>query len=134
LAESLERLGVDARVGEIPSEYCPGAYTVSASGRVKLVGVAQRAIRGAALLTAFVIVGGGDRLRAALTDVYAALDFAWDPSTAGALDDVVPGVTLADVEDAILAARGHDRELTVGTLDEGTLGLAETLVERHRVG
>jgi lipoate-protein ligase A len=133
LADALERLGVDARVGEIPGEYCPGAYTVSASGRVKLVGVAQRAIRGAALLTAFVLVGGGDRLRAALTDVYAALDLAWEPSTAGALDDLAPGVTLADAEDAILATRARDRELTVAGIDEPTLALAETLVERHTV-
>jgi lipoate-protein ligase A len=131
LAGALERLGVDARVGEIPGEYCPGAYTVSASGRVKLVGVAQRAVRGAALVTAFVLVGGGERLRAGLVDVYRALELTWDPSTAGALDDVVPGLTLADVEDAILAARGRERDLTVAAVDEPTLALARALEERH---
>jgi octanoyl-[GcvH]:protein N-octanoyltransferase len=130
LASALDRLGVDARVGEIPGEYCPGAYTVSASGRVKLVGIAQRAVRGAALVTAFVLVGGGARLRSALVDVYGALDLDWDPTTAGALDDVFPGGSIADVEQAILATRGPDLE--AGTVDEATLALARELEKRHR--
>jgi octanoyl-[GcvH]:protein N-octanoyltransferase len=130
LAGALDDLGVDARVGEVPGEYCAGAYTVSASGRLKLVGVAQRAVRGAALLTAFVLVGGGDRVRAALVDVYDALELAWDPRTAGALDDVLPGASIAEVEEALLAAGG--RELTVATLDEPTLELARGLEARHR--
>jgi lipoate-protein ligase A len=132
LAGALDGLGVDARVGEIPGEYCAGAYTVSASGRLKLVGVAQRAVRGAALLTAFVLVSGGDRLRAALVDVYRALDLAWDPVTAGALEDVLPGASSAAVEQALLAARARDRELTAVAIDDRTLELARALETRHR--
>jgi lipoate-protein ligase A len=130
LAGSLDELGADARVGEIPGEYCAGAYTVSASGCVKLVGIAQRAVRGAALLTAFVLVGGGAALRSGLTDVYRALELEWDPATAGSLDDVLPGVRIAEVEAAILAARGPD--LVPGTLDARTLSRARELEERHR--
>jgi octanoyl-[GcvH]:protein N-octanoyltransferase len=132
LADALDGLGVDARVGEIPGEYCAGAYTVSASGRVKLVGVAQRAVRGAALLTAFVLIAGGDRLRAALVDVYRELELEWDPGTAGALDDVLPGASMVAVERALLTARAHDRELTVAAIDEPTLELAHELEARHR--
>jgi octanoyl-[GcvH]:protein N-octanoyltransferase len=132
LAGALDELGVDARVGEIPGEYCPGAYTVSASGRVKLVGIAQRAVRGAALVTAFVQVGGGARLRSALVDVYDALELAWDPATAGALDDVLPGASIADVEQAILAA--HGRDLAIDPVDEPTLALGRELAARHRWG
>jgi octanoyl-[GcvH]:protein N-octanoyltransferase len=132
LAGALDDLGVDARVGEIPGEYCAGAYTVSASGRLKLVGVAQRAVRGAALLTAFVIVAGGARLRAVLVDVYEALELAWDPQTAGALDDVLPGASIGAVEDALVTARARDRELAVAAIDEPTLELARRLEARHR--
>jgi len=131
LASALDDLGVDARVGEIPGEYCAGAYTVSASGRLKLVGVAQRAVRGAALLTAFVLVGGGDRLRDALVDVYRALRLHWDPQTAGALDDVLPGISVGAVEQALLTARARDAELTVATVDHATLALARELEPRH---
>ena len=132
LAGALAGLGVQTQVGEIPGEYCPGAYTVSAAGRLKLVGSAQRAVRGAALLSAFILVGDGDRLRAALFDVYRALEITWRPETAGALEDVAPGVTLPVVEAAVLAARGEDVELMPGTVDAETLALARTLEERHR--
>jgi octanoyl-[GcvH]:protein N-octanoyltransferase len=131
VAEALDGLGLDAHVGEIAGEYCAGAYTVSASGRLKLAGIAQRAVRGAALLTAFVLVGGGARLRSALLDVYRILELEWDPATAGALDDVLPRVTTQDVEEAIVAVRARDRELTATALDEPTLELAGSLEARH---
>jgi octanoyl-[GcvH]:protein N-octanoyltransferase len=132
LAETLAGLGVETHVGEIPGEYCPGAYTVSAAGRLKLVGSAQRAVRGGAMLSAFILVGGGDRLRGVLFDVYRALEIAWRPATAGALEDVAPGITMQAVETAVLAARGGDRELRADTVDTATLELARTLEERHR--
>jgi octanoyl-[GcvH]:protein N-octanoyltransferase len=132
LAGVLGGLGVEAHVGEVHGEYCPGAYTVSAAGRIKLVGSAQRVVRGGALLSAFILVGGGDRLRGVLFDVYRALELAWEPSTAGALDDVAPGVSVTDVEEAILAARGRDLAPQTGTLDGPTMRLARTLEARHR--
>ncbi|HKE78873.1 MAG TPA: hypothetical protein VKB54_06180 [Solirubrobacteraceae bacterium] len=132
LAGAIASLGVDARVGEIPGEYCAGAYTVSAAGRIKLVGTAQRVVRGGAMLSAFVLVRGGERLRAVLFEVYRALDLAWDPSTAGALDDAAPGVTVPVVEEAILAERRHDHELAPGAIDEATMARARELEPRHR--
>ena len=39
------RARVDARVGEVPGEYCPGSHSVNARGRVKVVGTAQRMVR-----------------------------------------------------------------------------------------
>ena len=90
LAGALRAVGVDARVGEVPGEYCPGAYSVNARGRVKLIGTAQRLVRGAALLGASIVVGDGPGVRAVLRDVYAALEFEWDEATAGAVDEEVP--------------------------------------------
>ncbi|MDA0170601.1 hypothetical protein OJ998_15985 [Solirubrobacter taibaiensis] len=124
LAGALRDLGVDARVGEVPGEYCPGAYSVNARGRVKLIGTAQRLVRGAALLGASVVVGGGASIRAVLRDVYAALEFEWDESTAGALDEEVPGLTLEAVEASIIAAYG---DLEPADLGEDTLALAHQL-------
>jgi lipoate-protein ligase A len=124
LAVALRGLGVDARVGEVPGEYCPGAYSVNARGRVKLIGTAQRLVRGAALLGASVVVGGGSSIRAVLRDVYAALEFDWDESTAGALDEEVPALGLERVEAAIIAAYG---DLEPADLDSDTLALAHRL-------
>jgi octanoyl-[GcvH]:protein N-octanoyltransferase len=102
IVAALRSLGLDPQVGELPGEYCAGAHSISLDG-IKVVGTAQRVIRGAALFAAVVLVGGGDAIRAALTDIYAALDLDWEPSTAGAIQDVVPGITPESVERALRA-------------------------------
>ena len=55
------------------------------------------------------MVGDGPGVRAVLRDVYAALELEWDDATAGAVDEEVPGVTLDDVERAVIAAYGDAR-------------------------
>ena len=130
LAGALAALGVDARVGEVPGEYCPGAYSVNARGRVKLIGTAQRLVRGGALLGASIVVGDGPGVRAVLRDVYAALELDWDDATAGAVDEEVPGVTLEDVERAVIAAYG---ELEPAGLGAETLALARRLEPERRL-
>jgi len=78
-------LGVDARVGEVPGEYCAGAHSINARGQVKLVGIAQRVTRGARLVTASIVLGHAERLRAVVDDVYAAMGLEWNPATFGTL-------------------------------------------------
>ncbi|RKQ86428.1 lipoate-protein ligase A [Solirubrobacter pauli] len=129
LAGALRTLGVDARVGEVPHEYCPGEYSVNARGKVKLIGTAQRLVRGAALLGASVVVHDGPGLRAVLRDVLGALAFEWDEATAGALDEEVEGLTLDAVEAAVIAA--YD-DLEPANLDEETLALAHRLEAERR--
>jgi lipoate-protein ligase A len=127
LVDALGDAGVPAAVGELAGEYCPGRWSVHAGG-VKVGGTAQRSVRGASLLAAVVVVQGGDRLRAALVDVYAALELDWDPRTAGAADDLTPGVTAAEVAGAVVGRleRTHG-PLERRALDEATLALARTL-------
>ena len=60
LMESLATLGITARTGELPGEYCAGDWSVNAAG-VKLAGTAQRSIRGASLVTAMLIIENGAR-------------------------------------------------------------------------
>jgi lipoate-protein ligase A len=129
LAGALRSLGVDARVGSVPREFCPGEFTVNARGAVKLVGTAQRVIRHASLLAASVAVDGADALRAVLTDVYEALELDWDPATVGAVASEVP-VDAADVERAILNAY---EGLVPARLDRATLDHARRLEPRHRL-
>jgi octanoyl-[GcvH]:protein N-octanoyltransferase len=111
LAGALASLGVDARVGAVPGEYCPGAYSVNARGRVKLVGTAQRVVRGASLLGATIVVRDGARVRAVLRDVYRALELEWDEATAGAVEDEAPGATVEEVERAVVAAYRRARSI-----------------------
>ena len=61
-AQALRRLGVDARVGEVPGEYCPGEFTVNARAATKLIGSAQRIVRGGWMFSTVVVVASADRL------------------------------------------------------------------------
>jgi lipoate-protein ligase A len=130
LVDTLAALGVEARVGALPGEYCAGDWSVNAAG-VKLAGTAQRSIRGASLVTAMLIVQRGDRLRAALVDVYAALGIAWRPSTAGAAQDLRPGVSAADAERALIATLAAHERLVAGELGAETMALAQDLRAAH---
>ncbi|POH73656.1 lipoate--protein ligase family protein [Arthrobacter glacialis] len=106
-AQALRSLGVDAAVGEIPGEYCPGEFSVYGSGpagRIKLVGTAQRVVSGAWLFSSVIVVENSAPIRSVLTGTYAALGLEWDPATAGAAQDLIPEITVDDVEDAVLAA------------------------------
>jgi octanoyl-[GcvH]:protein N-octanoyltransferase len=133
IAAALRSLGVDARVGEVPGEYCPGAWSVNARGRVKLVGIGQRLIAGAAHLGCVVVVAESARLRAALVPVYRALGLEWDPDTAAAIEDEVPGVGLAEVEDALLTEIDRRHRIEPAELDAATLELARELEPRHTI-
>ncbi len=131
IERGLRRLGVDARIGEIPGEYCPGAWSVNAGGRVKLAGIGQRIVSGAAHLGAVLVVTDSGLVRRTLEPVYAALELDWDPATTGAVEDEVPGVTLDDAERAVLAELGELFTLVEADLDEPTLALAVEGESRH---
>jgi len=132
-AQALRSLGVDARVGEVPGEYCPGEFSVNARGRVKLIGAAQRIVRGAWLLSSVVVVEGAPALQAVLEDVYEALGLEWDPQTTGSVADEAPGVGIEDVRKALLAGYGRRYELSPAALDEAELDRAREMLERHHV-
>ncbi len=134
IAEALSSLGVDARVGEVPGEYCPGAHSVNAGGRTKLMGVGQRIVRGSAHVGGVIVVGGSDRVRDPLIPVYDAMGFEWDPATVGAVEDEVPGVTTSEVLDALRAAFGKRVALEAGEFSETVLQAAELRAADHRVG
>jgi octanoyl-[GcvH]:protein N-octanoyltransferase len=133
LAGALRSIGVDARVGPVPREFCPGEFTVNARGRVKLVGTAQRVVRHGSLLAASVAVADADSLRSVVGDVYRELALDWDPATMGAVVDEVPSAGLATVEQAVLAAYAARHELEEWALDDETLAEAERLEPWHTV-
>jgi octanoyl-[GcvH]:protein N-octanoyltransferase len=132
-ARALRGLGVDARVGEVPGEYCPGEFSVNARGQTKLIGAAQRIIRGAWLLSSVVVVAPAAGLRAVLEDVYDELGLDWDPATTGSVADEVPGVSIAAVRDAVLEEYAHREPLTPAFLTTTERAAAEDLLDRYRV-
>ena len=131
-AGALRALGVDARVGEVRGEYCPGEFSVNARGRVKLIGAAERIVRGAWLHSSVVVVESATAIREVLIDTYSALGLDWDPDTTGAVADEAAGVGLEDVRRAFLDAYAASYELSRASLGELELARAGELLERHR--
>ncbi len=128
---ALRRLGVDARAGEVPGEYCPGGYSVNAGGRTKLAGLGQRLIAGGVHIGGVIVVDGADRIREALVPVYAALGLDWDPRTAGSVAEEAPGADMDEVFDALRAEYARRNELFDGGLDAETLAVARSLAPEH---
>jgi octanoyl-[GcvH]:protein N-octanoyltransferase len=134
ITAALRGLGVDARVGEVPGEYCPGAYSVNARGKAKVAGIGQRMIRGGAHLGGVVVAAGGDRIAEVLVPVYRALELDWDPATSGSVsDELGREVDPGEIEEALIAELGNRYELIDAELDEETLSLAEEDLARSAV-
>lgn len=124
--KALRSLGVDARVGEVPGEYCPGEFSVNVRGSKKLAGFSQRLIRGAAHVTGLIVIDGPVEVNAVLEPVYDALGLVFDPSATGSVVAEVGGVDHAGLARALI-------EAFPASLHEATLPLALVEAARARV-
>lgn len=121
LAHALGSLGVDARLGPVPGEYCDGEFSVNHAGRAKLAGTGQRITRAGYLFSAVVMVREAGPARQVLTEAYQALGLDFRPSTVGCVEDSVPGITITQVRERLLESLGAILQLTpaaVGRLAE----------------
>jgi lipoate-protein ligase A len=128
-ADILREFGVDARVGAVPGEYCPGAHSVNARGVVKLVGTGQRVVRNAWLFSALIVVGDDELLQPLLADIYRHLELPFDAASVGSLSSEVPGLDVDTFEGRIIAAYNAPAP---AALDEATTNLATSLIADHK--
>lgn len=129
--EALRSLGVDAGVGEVPGEYCPGAYSVHAAGRVKLAGFGQRLHRHSAHVGGVLVVHDSPAVNAVLVPVYAALGLTMDPQVTGAVDDEV-ATDMDGVGEALKTALAQRFTVTPGEVPAALLDLAAERADAHR--
>jgi octanoyl-[GcvH]:protein N-octanoyltransferase len=133
LARGLSRLGVDARVGEVPGEYCPGRYSVNARGAVKLAGIGQRIVAGGSHTGVVLVVSGEQRINDVLRPVYEALEIPWEPEVTGSVAAESPAATWEAVRHELLAEYAREYDVVEDELDSETLALARGLAPEHRV-
>jgi lipoate-protein ligase A len=133
VAAAFADLGVDARVGEVPGEYCPGEFSVNARGATKLMGVGQRLVLRAAHVGGVIVVDGSDRVRDVLVPVYEALALPWDPATAGSLRDEIGSIAWEAAAEALIRRFAERLDLVEGHVSAETLELARTVEPRHAV-
>jgi lipoate-protein ligase A len=133
MAAAFGQLGIDARVGEVEGEYCPGDHSVNVRGERKLMGVGQRVVKGGIHVGGVVVVDGAERVNEVLTPVYAALGLGWRPEATGSLTDAAPrAVSWNAAVEAITAEYRARADLVESELDDATLALARRLAPEHR--
>lgn len=129
---ALRELGLDARVGPVPGEYCPGEYSVNVAGRIKVMGVGQRVIRGGAHVGGVLTVRQSRPLREILVPIYEALDLEFRPETAGGIADFDASLEMRDV--CLALQRVLEREgihLELARFGEDLRSAAEALIPFH---
>ena len=131
IESALGGLGIDARIGAVPGEYCPGAFSVNARGRVKLAGIGQRLIRSGAHVGGVLVATGSARINEVLLPVNEALGIEWEPGATGALEDEEAAVGLDQAEAAIVAALRERAEVVEGAIDAETRELASRYPADH---
>jgi octanoyl-[GcvH]:protein N-octanoyltransferase len=122
IARALRGLDVDARVGEVPGEYCPGRWSVNLGGTRKVAGIGQRVIHGGAHVGTVLVAEDAASIRGVLEPVYSALSLEWEPATVGAVERPWEAV-----RDAVLAEYAADYDLVPALLDSETLARAGAL-------
>jgi octanoyl-[GcvH]:protein N-octanoyltransferase len=140
LRDAFAAVGVDARIGEVAGEYCPGSWSVNAGGTRKLAGVGQRLLRRAAHTGGVVVVDGADEVNDVLRPVYAAMDVGFDPEVTGdvlgaatRLRSEGPDAAWRRVRDAIVDAFAERFTLEPWSLDDATLSRAREAADDHLV-
>lgn len=131
LAGAFIDLGVDARVGEVPGEYCPGSYSVNVGGTAKVMGVGQRLVSGAAHVGGVIVVDGGRRIAEVLGPIYQALGLSWDPTTSGDLADVHEQISLRAVTDAVITRLSALDTIEPSSLPKWLVDEGRRLVAEH---
>ncbi len=111
IVAELRALGVDAGVGAVPGEYCPGDFSIGARGAVKLAGVAQRATRSARLVGVVLTVLPSPAAAEVLTEVNAELGLEWDPATCGSVAQELGAPIPPDLERRLVAALAPGAEV-----------------------
>lgn len=131
LKAAFVNLGLDARIGEVRGEYCPGTYSINLGGTTKVMGVGQRLSRRAAHVGGVIVVDGADRIKDVLIPIYRALAIDWDPRTTGALAERSQGLTTETVSGAVTAVLEDHFDIVEASVPEALVDRAFGLVDHH---
>jgi octanoyl-[GcvH]:protein N-octanoyltransferase len=113
---------IDARVGEVHGEYCPGEFSINVGGVTKVIGSAQRMTRSGSLFSTVVQVRMSKAVRTMLLEASRVLGYQLRESTIGGLTDyssvLTPeGVTTALREDHASRLGLHEAEMSADVTD-----------------
>ncbi len=124
---AFSRLGLDAEVGEVRDEFCPGDHSVRVGGwegGMKLCGIAQRVTRRATSVGGIVLVEGEEELARVLEKVYGALGLPFRPGSVGSARRAGNAAPVAAFLEAFASEARARYGATRVPLDDETAALA----------
>ena len=103
IATYIGLLGVDARIGQVDGEFCPGRFSINSSRQKKLVGIAQRITKYGYYLSALILLEPSPEAIDALSATYKLIDLDFDPSSHGDLHELVGSGSALNWEECFLS-------------------------------
>ena len=132
VAAALKKLGIDARIGEVAGEYCPGEHSVNARGMKKIMGVGQRIIKNGTHVGGVLVVDGAHKINEVLIPVYDALQIPWDERATGSVKEEVQTATYDQVHESLVNEFASRYDLYKGYISQKLLNTAYRLEPEHR--
>jgi octanoyl-[GcvH]:protein N-octanoyltransferase len=117
LVKMLTDLGIQAQLGPVPLEYCPGDYSINARNQVKIFGTAQRVMRGARLFSACIPFDISFNVLELFNRVNKQLGLEWFPGTLGSVSQEAPGLSIDELEAKLRETFAGD-SITYATLTD----------------
>ena len=102
LLGALARLGVEAEIGPVIGEYCPGKYSINSQGKFKLAGIGQRLAKNATYIGGVISYQQNLIAEQILALVYSTLNLELDPNSFGNIKTISPTVSYNALAQAIL--------------------------------
>ncbi len=130
VVDTLSSFDIEAVVGELPREYCPGKYSVSVPGTGKVMGSGQRLAPRAAQIAGVIVVKNAEAVNAVLEPVYDALGLDMDPAVTGSLSDVT-NIDTSAVVDRFSQRIVRDRDSIDAGIGNETMALAREFRADH---
>ena len=103
ISSYLALLGVDARIGQVDGEFCPGRFSINSSSQKKLVGIAQRITKSGYYLSALILLEQSSEAIDALSATYKLIDLDFNPSSHGDLHELVGSGSVLNWEEYFLS-------------------------------
>ena len=133
---AFSRLGLEAEVGEVREEFCPGDHSIRVGGwesGMKVVGIAQRLTRRATSVGGIVLVHGEEELSRVLEKVYRAMKLPFRPGSVGSLHGAGVEVGVEEVVAAFAAEAVSRYGAEPATVDRKTMEAARDSGGQHLV-
>ncbi len=127
---TLATFGIDSEMGELPNEYCAGAYSVHLRNGGKVMGVGQRLSRTAAQVGGMIAVDDAASINSVLIPIYRSLDIPLDPGATASVAEAAPADP-ASIADELARQLAAGRMIVEVAPDRATVRLATGLRPDH---